>query len=117
MEKRRELFRGTRPRVFTTNTQNPEQGRTFVWAWTEWFERQEGASGAVAFSPAADSEEELRSSLSQEGESELEELDDEYGSIIRQEFLDQVNLYPEAPELSDQAPFQEQSPSQDTEHQ
>jgi len=116
MSKRRGLFWGTRPRVYSTKIQSPEEGRIFVWAWTEWFERQEGASGAVAFVPVADSEEELRSWLSQQGEQQLEELDDEHGAIVRQEFLNQVNLYPEAPELSDEKPFQEQSPGQDIEH-
>jgi len=106
MEK--QLFRGAEPRVFATNPDDPSEGRIFIWARTKWFERMEGPSGAVAFSPVADSEHELRRWLSQQGSIELTELDDEYAEMSRQEFLDQAPLYPEAPELSDEEPFREQ---------
>lgn len=106
MSKRRRLFRGTRPRVYGTAIRNPEERRIFVWAWTRWFEREEGATGAVAFVPLADSEEELRGWLSHEEEQEFEELENRYGAIVREEFLNQVPLYPEEPELSNEKPFQ-----------
>lgn len=110
------LFRGTRPRVFSTQPDNPAEGRTFVWAWTQWFERLEGTSGNVAFSPIADSEEELHRRLSQQGTFEKSEIDNRYGDIVLQEFLNQVPLYPEAPELSSEKPFSEQEPEEDIEH-
>ncbi|MBI2854375.1 MAG: hypothetical protein HYX87_05585 [Chloroflexi bacterium] len=110
------LFRGTRPRVFATDIDDPSEGRVFVWAWTSWFERIEGPSGAVVFTPAGSSEKELREMLLQQGKPDLSELDDEYSKEIIQEFLDQVPLFPEAPELSYQAPFQERNPDEDLEH-
>jgi hypothetical protein len=60
--------------------------------------------GNVAFSPVADSEEELRSWLTQEDGLEVTEVDSEYSETVREEFLDQTPLYPEAPELSDEPP-------------
>jgi len=42
--------------------------------------------------------------------------DDEYIETVRREFLDQVSLYPEAPELSGEEPFSEQKPGEDVEH-
>lgn len=103
----KELFRGAEPRVFTTRPDDPIEGRVFVWARTRWYERLEGSSGAVAFSHIADSEQELREWLSQQ-HLELTELDDEYAKTVRQEFLEQTPLYPEAPEASDERPFREQ---------
>ena len=60
MVNKESLFRETEPRVFSTHPRDPENGRIFVWAWTEWFERVEGDSGAVSFTPVAHSEPELR---------------------------------------------------------
>jgi hypothetical protein len=102
-----ELFEGVQPRVFVTNPNNLEEGRTFVWAKARWYERLEGEMGNVAFSPVTDSEEELRSWLTQESgleATEVDELDSEYAETVREEFLDQTPLYPEAPELSDEPP-------------
>ena len=112
----RELFRETRPRVLSTRPENPSEGKTYVWAWTQWFERIEGEWGDVAFSPVAASEKELHQLLSQQGIEDATEIDNEYSEIVRQEFLDQVPLYPEAPELSDEEPFKEQEPEEDEEH-
>lgn len=95
-----ELFRGTEPRVFSTNPQDPASGRLFVWAWTQWFERVEGSYGAIAFAPVAQSEDELRQRYPDETPFDLTELDDELGDTVREEFLEQSPLYPEAPELS-----------------
>jgi hypothetical protein len=47
-----ELFEGVQPRVFVTNPNNLEEGRTFVWAKARWYERLEGEMGNVAFSPS-----------------------------------------------------------------
>ena len=111
-----ELFRGTRPVVLSTNPQSHYEGRTFVWAWTQWFEHIEGPSGNVAFSPVAASEKELHEWLRQQGVPMPIEIDNEYGEIVHQEFVNQVPLYPEAPELSSEEPFREQKPGEDVEH-
>jgi hypothetical protein len=116
MEEKEKLFRQTEPRVFSTNADNPEQGRTFVWAWTAWFERMEGDSGAVAFEQIASSERELHEMLLSQNEPEPDELDDEYGKEVLQEFLEQVPLFPEAPEVSSEEAFTEQDPEEDVEH-
>jgi len=110
------FFRGTEPVVFSTNPENPEEGRTFVWGWTEWFERIEGPAGNIAFSPVAASQEELRDWLYQQDEPEPTEVAGEYGGIVRREFLDQAPLYPEMPEVSSEEPYEEQSPGGDIEH-
>jgi hypothetical protein len=97
-----DLFRDADPRVFVTDPDSPEDGRTFVWALTRWFERLEGEeTGAVEFSPVAEDEDELRLWLSEQG-LEVTELDDEFVRTVREEFLEQSPLYPEAPELSTQ---------------
>jgi hypothetical protein len=98
-----DLFDRTDPRIFIADPDDPEEGRTFVWSPTGWFERLEGDSGAVEFTPVAQDEEELREWLSQENIEITEiDVDEEFGRIVREEFLEQSPLYPEAPELSDQ---------------
>jgi hypothetical protein len=98
-----DLFAGADPRIFLTDPDNPEETRTFVWAFTGWFERVEGDTGAVEFTPVAQDEEELREWLSQQGEEITElDIDHEFARTVREEFLEQSPLYPEAPELSDQ---------------
>ena len=52
--------------ILGTNPDNPEKGRIFVWAKMGWFERLEGPSGDIAFTPIADSEEELRKLISRD---------------------------------------------------
>lgn len=103
-----ELFRGTTPRVFVTNQEDPAEGRTLVWAQTRWYERLAGQSGAVAFPHIADDEEDLRERLLEEGYGEPVELDNEFGRQVIREFDEQAPLYPEAPETSDEPPFREQ---------
>ena len=102
-----DLYRHADPRVFATNPDDPESGRVFVWAEARWFERVDGASelGAVEFSPIGDSEPELREWLREQG-LEIDELDDEFATIVRDEFLNQQPLYPEGSdaELSDREP-------------
>jgi len=106
MEK--DLLQGFSPRVFGTQVEDPWNGRVFVWGKMGWYERLEGESGAVAFSPIAHSEEALRRQLHAEGAPALVDLDDDFASLVIQEFSEQVPLYPESPELSDEKPFREQ---------
>jgi hypothetical protein len=97
------LWEQTDPRIFSTNADDPDEGRTFIWTQTAWFERIEGedADGPVEFSPLSMDEHALREWLSEQG-LEIEELDDEYAANVREEFLNEEPLYPEAPELSNQ---------------
>jgi len=113
-----ERFRGTTPVAYSTNWRRPEQGRTFVWAWTQWYERIEGPTGAVGFTPVADWEDELRRWLAQQGiDEDITDISDsEFGIRVLEEFLDEVPLYPEAPVLAEEKPFSEQSPGEDLEH-
>ena len=105
----REEFRGARPRVFGTDPDNPEHGRVFIWTKMGWFERVEGPWGDVTFTPVADSEEQLKESISRTNpDFDLIELDTEFGRTVYQEFMDEEPLYPEAPETSSQEPFDEQ---------
>lgn len=104
----RDLLEGVQPRVFVTSPDDPEEGATFVWARTRWYERVEGDLGNVAFTPIADSDEELRQWLSLEDLPDVTELDDDYARRIAEEFLEQAPLYPEAAELSDEEPFPEE---------
>jgi len=98
-----DLFADADPRIFLTDPDNPEEGRTFVWALTRWFERLEGDTGAVEFSPVAEDEDELREWLSEQGIEITEiDVDNEFARTVREEFLGQTPLYPEAPEVSDQ---------------
>lgn len=107
----RDQFKGGRPRVFGTNPDNPANGRIFIWTTTGWFEREEGPWGNVAFSPVADSEDQLRDWISRDNpDIDLVELDNEYGRMVYQEFREYAEsaLYPESPETSSQEPFEEQ---------
>ena len=117
MEQKENLFRETEPRIFSTYPENPDAGRTFIWAWTEWFERIEGDSGNVSFTPVADSEPELRRwLLVQKCNRDLMEITGEFARDVRAEFLEQVPLFPEAPETSSEEPFRERKPNEDVEH-
>ena len=107
----RDEFRGARPRIFRTESGKTQEFRTFVWTKMGWFERMEGPWGDVAFTPVADSEEQLRDWLSQDdADIDLIELDKEYDRNVYQEFMEQADqpLYPESPENSSQEPFEEQ---------
>ncbi|MEX2227062.1 MAG: hypothetical protein WEB52_11505 [Dehalococcoidia bacterium] len=101
------MFKGSTPRVFATNPDDAESGRVFVWAQARWFERVESATGngAVEFSPVADAEDELREWLREQG-LEMDELDEEFAGTVKDEFTNQISLYPEAEEesLSDREP-------------
>ncbi len=109
----REEFKGAAPRIFGTDAENPENGRIFVWTKMGWFEREEGPWGDVAFTPVADSEDQLREWLARDNpDADLIELDrqSEYGRTVYEEFNEQAEtaLYPESPENSSEPPFEEQ---------
>jgi hypothetical protein len=105
----REEFKGARPRIFGTDPDNPEHGRTFIWTKMGWFERVEGPWGDVTFSPVADSEAQLKEWISKNNpDIDLIEMDNAFGRTVYQEFMEEEPLYPEAPETSSQEPFDEQ---------
>lgn len=82
---------GGRIQILGTNPDNPDEGRIFVWTKTGWFERLEGQSGNIAFTPVADSEEELRELISRNKAGEgLHELGDKYTERVYDEFLEQA---------------------------
>jgi hypothetical protein len=84
-------FRGARPRIFGTNSEDPDTGRIFVWTRNGWFERIEGSLGNVAFTPIANSEAELRELIAQEDPSfDLVELSGEYRKTISEEFMEEA---------------------------
>lgn len=91
------------PRIFTTNADDPEEDRTFVWVSTGWFERVEAeeGDGAVDFSPLSMDEHALRQWLSEQ-DLEITEIDEDFAADVREEFLVDEPLYMEAPELSNQ---------------
>jgi hypothetical protein len=98
-----DLFAGADPRIFVSDPHDLDEARTFVWSPAGWFERIEGDSGAVEFSPVALDEEELREWLSEQGIEITEiDIDNAFAADVREEFLEQTPLYPEAPEVSDQ---------------
>ncbi len=99
------LFRETEPRIYATHPKNPEAGRVFVWAWTQWFERLEGDSGAVSFTPVANSEPELKKWLIlNKCDRDLVEIKGHFAKDVMEEFLEQTPLLPESIE----SPFQQE---------
>jgi hypothetical protein len=106
-------FRGTRLRVYGTHRHNPDEGRVFVWTKMGWYERLEGTSGNVAFTPIADSEEELRDLLVEDNPKfDLIELGGTFKRTVTDEFREQSNYFQEAPkdtivELTDEDEGQE----------
>jgi len=85
--------------VLGTDRNNPEQGRIFVWTKKGWVERVRGASGGVAFTPVADSEDELMEYISRDNPSaELVELDDKFRKMVSEEFSERSQSYQESPE-------------------
>lgn len=100
----REELNEDRIDVFGTNPNAPEEGRIFVWTDMGWFERLEGQSGDIAFTHAADSEEELRGLIVRDdAAAELNELGVKYRKQVSEEFMEQT--------LSDSA--SEKDPSED----
>jgi len=87
----REDFRGARIQVLGTNTDDPAEGRIFVWTKMGWFERMEGPWGDVAFTPVAESEEELRILVAKDDpKADLSELSGEFKKMVSAEFRDQT---------------------------
>jgi hypothetical protein len=83
-------FRGARLRIYGTNSDDPDEGRIFVWTKTGWFERIEGRSGNVAFTPIADSESDLREIIARDNPSaDLIELGGDYRKTVSEEFMEQ----------------------------
>ncbi|HVP05671.1 MAG TPA: hypothetical protein VMT90_08355 [Dehalococcoidia bacterium] len=89
------------PRIFVTDPDDIEEGRTFIWTPFDWFERIEADNGAVEFSPLSMDEPDLDEWLREQG-LEKTELDDRFARDVREEFLNEPTYYPEAPELSNQ---------------
>ena len=104
----REEFRGAQIQILGTNPASPENGRIFVWTKMGWFERLEGPSGNVAFTPVADSEEELREFISRENPgANLSELGGVYREEVSVEFIQQSRSYSDSPEDSSEKPDSE----------
>ena len=95
----REEFRGARIQILGTNPDDPENGRVFVWTKMGWFERLEGQWGDVAFTPVAESEEELRELILRDNpEADLTELGGDFRKKVSEEFIEQSPSYPDSPE-------------------
>lgn len=86
-------FRGARLRVYGTNREAPEDGRVFIWTKTGWFERLEGSAGNVAFTPIAESEDELKDLIAVEDpEFDFIELGGEFKRMVSEEFSEDSSL-------------------------
>jgi len=97
----REESRGAKIQILGTDPDNPEQGRIFVWTKMGWFERLEGPSGDVAFTPIADSEEELREVISRDNpNADLDDIRGEYRKKVSDEFIEQSPSYADSAEDS-----------------
>jgi hypothetical protein len=102
--------RVTEPRIFGTNRDQPDEGRIFVLTKMGWFERIEVQSGAVAFTPVAQSDSEMRELLSRDDPSaELVLLGSHYRKMVLGEFNDQTTLYQDSPEYSPDEPTEKDS--------
>ena len=97
----REESRGAKIQILGTNPENPEKGRIFVWTKMGWFERVEGQFGDIAFTPIADSEEELRELISRDNpNADLDDLSGEYRRMVSEEFIEQSPSYSDSSEDS-----------------
>jgi hypothetical protein len=105
-----EKSRGTAYRIFGTNQDHPNDGRIFVWTKMGWFERVEVQSGAVAFTPIARSEAELRELVTRDDPSaELLQLGPRYIKMVSREFSEQSQSYRDSPEYSSDDPSESDS--------
>ena len=101
----REEFRGARIQILGTNAKTPERGRIFVWTKMGWFERLKGPLGNIAFTPVADSEEELREFISRDNARvDLHELSGKNRKKVSEEFIEQSRSYPDSPDDSSEEP-------------
>ena len=110
MDRDADALRDARLQIFGTDPDSPDSGRIFVLTNTGWFERIEDQSGAVAFTPIAQSESELREYISRDDTSaDLVQLGGEYREMVSEEFMEQSPLYQDSPEYSDEEPLEEDS--------
>jgi hypothetical protein len=113
----RNEFRGARLRVYGTNTDNPDEGRIFVWTKTGWFERIEGSSGNVAFTPISDSEADLRELIKRDSPAaDLVELGGDFRKTVAEEFLEQSTFDQDFREHSENEPSDEDEDQQYHQH-
>ena len=99
----REESRGVTIQILGTNIDNPAEGRIFVWTKMGWFERLEGQSGDIAFTPIADSEEELRELISRDDpDADLDDLRGKYREKVSEEFIEQSLSYSDSSEDSNE---------------
>jgi hypothetical protein len=97
----REEFRGAKVQILGTNPEHPEKGRIFVWTKMGWFERLEGPSGNVAFTPIAESQEELKELILEDNpRADLRDLVGKYRKKVTEEFMEQSRSNPDEPEGS-----------------
>lgn len=90
-------FRGARLRVYGTNREAPEDGRVFIWTKTGWFERLEGTSGNVAFTPIADSEDELKDLIAvDDPDYDFIEVGGEFRRLVTEEFSEDASFLEDA---------------------
>ena len=109
-----EEFSEARIQVRGTNPESPEKGRIFVWTKMGWFERLEGPSGNVAFTPVAESEEELREFISRDSDRvDLSELDGKNRKKVAEEFIEQSRSDADSPEDSSDEPSGEDEDDQE----
>ena len=99
----REESRGAKIQIVGTNPDIPEKGRIFVWTKMGWFERLEGESGDIAFTPIADSEEKLRALILRDNpKADLYNLKGKYRKRVSEEFIEQSPSYSNSPEDSNE---------------
>jgi hypothetical protein len=97
----REESWGANIQIMGTNPDNPEKGRIFVWTKMGWFERLVGPSGDIAFTPIAESEEELRELVSRDNtDTDLGDLRGKYRKMVTEEFIEQSPSYSDSSEDS-----------------
>ena len=97
----REESRGAKIQILGTNPADPEKGRIFVWTKMGWFERLEGQSGDIAFTPIAESEKELRELISRDNpNADLDDLRGKYRKKVSEEFIEQSPSYSDSSEDS-----------------
>jgi hypothetical protein len=97
----REETRGAKIQILGTNPEYPANGRIFIWTKMGWFERLEGQSGDIAFTPIAESEKELREVISRDNpNTDLDDIRGEFRKKVSEEFIEQSPSYSDSPEDS-----------------
>jgi hypothetical protein len=110
LEQNEDESRGTGLRIYGTNREQPDEGRIFVLTKMGWFERIEAPSGAVAFTPVARSESEMKELVSSDDPSaELVQLGGHYNKMVAREFIEQSSSYLDSPEYSPDEPTENDS--------